>query len=106
MEDKYALLTCIQDCPDTWISKETLFNILKWNYDRLDNVINSLLKEKLIKSMVVDDVTRYKVSNLGTQYIESFLKSKSKDFFDKYLFPIILSIISFVLGLISSLILK
>lgn len=106
MEDKYALLTCIQDCPDTWISKETLFNILKWNYDRLDNVINSLLREKLIKSSVIDDVTRYKVSNLGTQYIENFLKSKSNDFFDKYLFPIILSIISFVLGLISSLILK
>lgn len=106
LEDKYIMLTCIQNCPDDWISKEILFNVLKWSYAKIDYTIDLLLQEKLVNSMTLNQVERYKVSYAGQEYIKNFPKNKSKDFFDKYTFNIILSIISFVLGILSSLLLK
>lgn len=112
--DKIELLNCINNCPDTFISKEIIFNVIKWNYDKIDVIIQCLKDEKLIDVYNFEnDKERYKVSSKGNLYIkdnfdnQKQMKIKAKqDFFDKYTFPTILSIITFVLGIIASLIFK
>lgn len=112
--DKIEMLNCINDCPDTFISKEIIFNVIRWNYGKIDAIIQCLKDEKLIDVYNFEnDRERYKVSSKGNLYIkdnfdkQQQIKLKAKqDFFDKYTFPTILSLISFVLGIIASLIFK
>lgn len=97
------MLICINNCPDTYISKEIIFNVIKWNYGKIDSIIQSLKDEKLINIYNFNnDVERYKLSTKGILYIKNYqenqkqkkLQSK-KDFFDKYIFPTISAIIFF-----------
>lgn len=113
-KDNFELLCCINDCPDTYISKEIIFNVIRWNYSKIDTVIQCLKDEKLIDVYnFKNDIERYKVSEKGNSYIQNYQnKQKQKiiqskqDFFDKYTFPIILSIISFILGIIANSVFK
>ena len=113
-KDKFELLCCINNCPDDYISKEIIFNVIRWNYNKIDTIVQCLKDEKLIDVYnFKNDTERYTVSEKGNLYIKNYQdmqkqeKFKSKqDFFDKYTFPIILSIISFVLGIIANSIFK
>lgn len=113
-KDKFELLCCINNCSDTYISKEIIFNVIKWNYSKIDSTIQCLKDEKLINVYNFKNKTeRYKVSEKGNSYIQNYQNEQSQktiqskqDFFDKYTFPIILSIISFILGIIVNLIFK
>ncbi|MGN1297644.1 MAG: hypothetical protein ACI4VH_04385 [Clostridia bacterium] len=113
-KDYYDMLICINDCPDTYISKEIIFNVIKWNYGKIDSIIQSLKDEKLIDVYNFNkDVERYKLSTKGILYIKNYqenqkqkkLQSK-KDFFDKYIFPTISAIIFFILGILASIFIK
>lgn len=71
--------------------------------DLIDKAINDLLELQLIKIKYSDlDYTSYVLTNKGKFYFQTNFKDK----FDKYLFPIILSVISYLLGLVSGLIVK
>ena len=82
----------------------TLCNFLKIeNIDAVENSLKDLLSLDYIKIVHQDlDYVSYRITPTGRDYF----KNKSKNIFDKYIFPIILSVISFVLGLISGLLLK
>lgn len=71
--------------------------------DSINKSINDLLELNLIKIKYSDlNYTSYILTNKGKFYF----KNNFKDKFDKYLFPIILAVITYLLGLISGLILK
>lgn len=79
----------------------TIANELKCaNIGNIDRAIDTLLENNCIKVSHKDsNCTKYSLTNYG----KFFFKNNFKICFDKYLFPIILSLISFVLGLISGL---
>lgn len=85
-------------------NEQTTFTIacaLKCNdTDKVDKAIESLLETNCIK-VSYRDITciKYLLTNKG----KFFFKNNFKINFDKYLFPIIMSLISFGLGLISGL---
>lgn len=82
----------------------TLCNALKIeNIEAVEYSLEELLSLGYIKIIHKNlDYISYRISPFGRDYF----KNKSKTIFDKYIFPIILSVISFVLGLISGLLLK
>ena len=82
----------------------TLCNALKIeNIEAIEYSLNELLNLGYIKTVHNNlDYISYRITPLGRDYF----KDKYISIFDKYIFPIILSIISFVLGLISGLLLK
>ena len=82
----------------------TLCNDLKIeNIDAVENSLKDLLSLGYIKIVHEDlDYVSYRLTPIGRDYF----KNKSKNIFDKYIFKIILSLISFVLGLISGLLLR
>lgn len=100
MEDKYLMLKCIDDCPDTFVSDVVIFNVIKWNFAKIDNILDVLLQEKLIKSVIFSDTKHYTLTYLGKQYLEKYPKTQKQDNFNKYIFPILISIATTLLGLL------
>lgn len=73
------------------------------NLDLIDKALNNLLELNLIKIKYQDiTYTSYVLTNKGKFYYKNAFKEK----FDKYIFPIILSVISYLLGLLSGLALR
>lgn len=113
-KDKFELLCCINNCPDTYISKEIIFNVIRWNYSKIDSIIQCLKDEKLINVYnFKNDIERYNVSEKGNSYIQNYQNKQNqkiiqskKDFFDKYIFPTISAIIFFILGILASIFIK
>lgn len=112
-KDKYELLICINNCPDTYISKEIIFNVIRWNYSKIDSIIKQLKDENLINVYTFDNNERYTVSEEGNLYIKNYqdeIEYKTvqakKEIFDKYIFPTISSVLFFLLGILASIIFK
>lgn len=71
--------------------------------DLINKAINDLLELKLIRIKIQNiDYTSYELTNKGKFYFKNDFKNK----FDKYLFPFILAVITYLLGLISGLLLR
>lgn len=68
----YELLKFIQDAPDTYISKEVIYNCLHWNYNKIDAVITDLLDNKCIDTFNINGVDKYKVNFKGQVFIKDF----------------------------------
>lgn len=81
----------------------TLAFSLQLDLEDVDKAIDNLLELELIKINYQDTTyTTYILTNKGKFY----LKTKFKEKFDKYLFPIILAVVTYLLGLVSGLILR
>lgn len=82
----------------------TLCNALKIeNIETVEYSLKELLDLGYIKTIHKDlDYISYRITPIGRDYF----KNKRISIFDKYIFQIILSLISFVLGLITGLILQ
>lgn len=100
-DDKYEMLCCIKNCPDTYVTKAIIFNVIHWNYGKIDLIIDILANEKLINVLKIGDNTEYSVSILGEEYIKNYPKNLQKDKFDKYIFPVILSILGIIVSLVT-----
>lgn len=74
----YELLNFISSAPDTFISKEVIFNSLQWNYAKIDAVITDLLDNKYIDENVFDGIVKYKVNFKGNEFIKNFDKTNAE----------------------------
>lgn len=92
---KFELLKCINKCPDSYVSKATIFNVTKWNYNKIDSVMQCLIDEKLVKTLNFEGEDLYTISSTGQIYINDFLKNK----FKKIIGFIISIIVSFIISL-------
>lgn len=66
----YELLKFIDECPDNYISKNIMFNGLKWTYGKIDAVINDLLDMKCIDEYNFTGTPVYHVNFKGKQFIK------------------------------------
>lgn len=100
--DKLVLKQFLKD--DKEYTDVTLAHFLKIDdLDLIDRAINNLIELQLIKIKYQDFAyTSYVLTNKGKFYFKNLFKEK----FDKYIFPIILSVISYLLGLLSGLVLR
>lgn len=104
----FELLSCIKECPDAFVSKNVIFNILKtWSYGKLDYLIQELKDNNLVNIHNFDNIEQYSISEKGDDYIKNFQSNKVKErnekLFDKFsgcIYPTILFLISTVLTLI------
>lgn len=96
---KYKILKFIYKCPDVGIPSVVIHNVLNIDNIELNKILDSLIDEQLIIILNTKEKNLYSITVNGLKYIKIYRKSCFKDFFDKYLFSIILSIITFILGL-------
>lgn len=77
-KDYYEMLVFIRDCPDDAISKEIMFNALKWSYPKIDYVISDLLKDDYIEIFNYwnEDFDRYKITYKGRVFINDYESTK------------------------------
>ncbi len=112
--DIFELLKCIEECPDTFITKPIMFNVLKnWSYGKLNAVLKTLVDKDLVLVHSFNYNDEYSVSPKGKIYINDYLNEKDnialqkkKNLFSQFTFPIILAIISFILGLLTNYLFK
>lgn len=101
---KYELLTCIKECPDTFVTTEIIFNVLQnWSYSKLDSILRDLKNDRLINTYIFDEIEKYSISPKGEIFIKDYHSNKSKckkDFFAGFIYPTILFLISTVLSII------
>lgn len=102
--DKYSKLVLEKILKDSkQFTDSTLAFLLNLDLKIIDEAINNLLELELIRVYHQDSTyTSYILTNKGKMYY----KTKFKESFDKYLFPIILAVITYLLGLVSGLILR
>ena len=100
--DKLILEQFLKD--DKGYTDTTLAHFLQIDdLDLIDKAINNLLELQFIKIKHQDiTYTSYVLTNKGKFYYKNQFNEK----FDKYIFPIILSVISYLLGLLSGLALR
>ncbi len=113
LEDKITMLNCIEECPDTFISKEILFNVLKWNYGKINTIIKCLEDEELVEIHYLRGENRYCVSHKGKIFIEDYIsvkkdnvKAKRQDNFKSIKLPIILMFVSIIISTFITIILN
>ena len=109
---KFDLLLCIKNCQDHFVSKDIIYNSIKWNYSKMNDILDILIDEKLVHILNFNDKVLYSVSNLGDDFINIFLEqnclSKSEtskstknhwfsSFHTLYLAPFIVGLILFIL---------
>lgn len=73
-KDYYEMLVFLRDCPDYAISKEIMFNALKWSYSKIDYVIDDLLQSSYIEKFNYwhENFDRYKITYKGQVYINDY----------------------------------
>lgn len=79
----YELLSFISSAPDTFISKEIIFNSLQWNYAKIDAVVTDLLDNKYIDEYIFDGIIKYKVNFKGNEFIKKFDKQNNENIIKK-----------------------
>lgn len=101
--NKYKILKFINKCPDLGIPKIVIHNALNIDNNELETILKTLFDKELI--IILNDKYKnvnpnYSVSTKGSYFIKKYPISIFKSLWDKYLFPIILSLFFFILGFI------
>lgn len=97
---KYKILKFIKRCPDAGIPKVVIHNALNISNIELDKILCDLTNDNLVTILKYKKDTLYSINFNGFDYMQNYPKLIFKALFEKYLFPILLSIITFALGYI------
>lgn len=96
---QYKILKCINKCPDYFVPKVVIRNILNISPEELDKDLKYLKDKDYVSVKMIDNIEHYCVDFHSEKSMNNYVKSLLKSVFDKYIFTIIISAITFILGL-------
>lgn len=91
------VLSCFNNCSSKGLAPSNIALLLKLDYDEVCDIVDYLCEENLIKPVNLNsDIQIYTSTSKGRNYFKTSIKS----FVINFIYPVIIALISFALGLL------